>query len=85
MSSLAGRLTTCLLHVGWTSDWHKCETKVERSPRRVQRVKGKVDGSLREFQRVRGREGLKSKVGAQSAQRALHETRSRKHRSRVGK
>ena len=31
--SPAGRLTTCLLHVGRTSDWHECETKVERSPR----------------------------------------------------
>ena len=27
--SPAGRLTTCLLHVGWTSDWHECETRVE--------------------------------------------------------
>ena len=25
--SPAGRLTTCLLHVGQTSDWHECETK----------------------------------------------------------
>ena len=25
--SPAGRLTTCLLHVGRTSDWHGCETR----------------------------------------------------------
>ena len=29
MTSPAGRLTTCLLHVGQTSDWHGCETRVE--------------------------------------------------------
>ena len=68
MLGLAGRLTTCLLHVGWTSDWHECETKVEQSPRWVWRVEGEVDGSPREFRRVRGREGLKSKAGVQSAQ-----------------
>ena len=27
LTSPAGRLTTCLLHVGQTSDWHGCETK----------------------------------------------------------
>ena len=25
--SPAGRLTTCLLHIGRTSDWHECETR----------------------------------------------------------
>ena len=27
MTSLAGRLTACLMHVGRTSDWHRCETR----------------------------------------------------------
>ena len=29
MTSPAGRLTACLMHVGRTSDWHGCETRVE--------------------------------------------------------
>ena len=33
MTSPAGRLTTCLLHVGQTSDWHECETKGQNEVR----------------------------------------------------
>ena len=29
MTSPAGRLTACLMHVGRTSDWHGCEARVE--------------------------------------------------------
>ena len=47
--SPAGRLTTCLLHVGRTSDWHECKTKAEQSPRWIWRVEGKVDGVSAQF------------------------------------
>ena len=81
MTSPAGRLTACLMHVGRTSDWHGCETRVEGIPRRVRRVEGKAAGTPKEFRRVRGRGGPKSEVGAPSAQRARRETRLGRHRS----
>ena len=51
MSSLAGRLTTCLLHIGRTSDWHECETKGQNE------VQVEFEGSRVRWQELQGSSG----------------------------
>ena len=76
MMSPAGRLTTCLLHVGRTSDWHRCETK--GGTKSEVSSKGRGQGGRNPFGVLEGQRSRRTKVRGGCAERTWHKMKSRK-------